>query len=107
MSSVMSGSAPKSREEIPQGKAEGSRPGEEGFSCRLPPVPRTVPVAMGGHLHLALERVGSCERGEPPLCPALSFSLLPEKMDGGSTRANGSPQSIINNLLLSKPVRQK
>lgn len=70
---------------------------------RAPAEPRAVPVAVGDHLHLALEGAGSCEREARLLCPV---SLLPGKMDGAAAHASGSPQSIINNLLLSKPIRK-
>ena len=78
----MSGSAPKSREGIPQKNAEVSRYRMEGFSCRLPPVPTAIPGAAGCLLlHVAVERVGPCGRGARLLSPALS--LLPGKMDDG------------------------
>lgn len=91
MCSVTSGSATKSREGIPQMKAEESRCRMEVFSCRLPPVPMAVP-ATAGDLHLAMEEAGSCGKGARLLSPALS--LLPGKMDG--SRHTGELETPVN-----------
>lgn len=81
--------------------------GKEGFSCGPLPVPRTVPVGPGDRLCLALEREAPYEkRGGPSAQLCLPLHSLGRWMVAG-TQASWSPQSIINNLLLSKPIRKK
>lgn len=91
----------------PEHRGNSSNKGIRGRKCRLLPVPRTVPAGVGERLCWAPGREGPYEKRAGPsaqLC--LSLRSLGRWMVAG-TQASWSPQSIINNLLLSKPIRKK